>query len=133
MPFLELGDDGLLSRPVVLALEGRGYRRLQLVDEALHVVLELHPPPGRQTQGARLVRVREVVDGAPVRGDIVSGGLLLDVATHRAVPAGARGTEHVEPVAFAPDADAELQRLDGACLADGAATLPETRQREIPR
>jgi hypothetical protein len=74
---------------------------------------------GRQAQGARVLRVVEVVDVTPVIRDGPCGGLLPEETAHHTVFAAARRTEHIEVVARCFHAGAEMNRLHGAVLAKG--------------
>ncbi len=122
---LERALDELAARLVVVALEDRGDRRAQLVDEAAHVLVERLGAARRQPQRARPARVREVVDVDPVVGRALLRGAPLQERPHEAVLAHARRAERVEVVPVAADPDREAHCLLRALLADDAGNLLE--------
>ena len=115
---LELLLDGMLAGEIVLAFERRGDGRAQVLDQALHVAAQRDPATGRQAQRARLVRLGEIVDVAPVGRGRLARGLLLDIAPDQRHLAGARGPEGEQVVSVPPDPDAEADRFHCAVLAD---------------
>ena len=129
LALLELLVDGLVAGPVLVALEDRRNGRLQLLDEALHVTLQLVGHARRQLDRVRPVAVLEVVDVTPVVGNRLPGRAVVDEATHRRVLADRIGTDGEQVVAFAADTDAELDRLDRARLADHVAQVLEIGRR----
>jgi hypothetical protein len=85
--------DGVLAGDVVLALEHRRDRRPQVAYQAFHVTAQAHAPARRQAQRARLVRLGEIVDVAPVRRRRLAGRPFLDIAPNQRHLAGSLGPE----------------------------------------
>ena len=112
-----LSDDALLLL-VLLAFEGMGDGRLQVLDELLHVLAELLGLACRQVDGVRTVRLSEVVDVHPVVGRGARGGLVGQEVVDGARLAGPRGSRGVDVVAVVVDAHAEGHRRDRSVLTD---------------
>jgi hypothetical protein len=113
---------------VFLALEHCRDGALQFRDQLLHVVLQARAHAGGKLDRARLVRLTEIVDVAPVGGL----GLLADPLVEKLADQGAlaaAGLAHdVEVVAGMVHADAEMGRFDGAHLADAVRQVLEFRR-----
>src|SRR4030067_379567 len=83
MIFSRLSCRGAVT--VFPVLERRRDGALEVLQHPLHVLAQLDADPGRKPQRARLVRLVEVVDVAPVGGRLLAGGLLFQKhATHPA-------------------------------------------------
>ena len=113
---LELIVDHPAAIAVVLALEQRGDRGLEVANELLHVRAQLDGRTGRQAQGDRPLRVCEVVDVAEIERRRSTGRRSREELTHHHMLPGARFSEDEKIVARALDADAEARRLDRAPL-----------------
>ena len=103
---------------VVVALERRRYRKLQFLDEMSHVFPEFAALPGRESQRMGPLRVREIVDVAPVRRRAPCFRLFADKAFDQRVPVAANRSQHVNVVTGLTHRDAKANRVDRALLAD---------------
>ncbi len=112
---------------VLLAFECERDGRLQVDDHLVHVPAKLACAAGRDADDVRLVRKAEVVDVHPVIGNRQGGGLPFQEPGHSGGLARARRPESVDVVAIASDADAEIDRRDGACLPDDLDELGKVR------
>ncbi len=115
-PFLEGLIDRLAPFVVGLALEGFRERRPGLVDERVHVLLQLHAESPGEVQEHGTLRILEVVHVAQVVRWRPIGGGLLEVPRHDRVLAGARRPEGVDVVPLMADPDRVLQRGHGPGL-----------------
>ena len=129
---LDVRDQGLLMAlndlfhrldlaAVLVAFEGGPDHPSQILDEILHVPLQLRAPSRGKPKGIGLVLLLEVLDIAPVVGNRGLVRLLLDAAAHERVFSRARGSEHEQVVAPGAHADTESDCLDRAFLADESA------------
>ena len=126
---LELRFDRLLAAAILVALEGRRDRALQLETELRHRLPKYDARRRRQPQRAGALRVGEVVDVAPVVGSRLAGrarGQELPQGGRLADPRWAEG-EDVEP--DAGRGDRQFDRLDGPLLADDRGDLRARRGR----
>ena len=121
----ELLVDALQSGPVLVAIEHRGDRGLQLLDQARHVTLELVAGARGKLQRLGAVRVFEVVDVAPVGGGLLLGRLAVQELADGGVLAQRVGAEREQIEALRADTDTEAQRLDGALLAEDLVEVLE--------
>lgn len=114
---------GLDAVAVLVALEHRGDRRHQLLDEALHVVAEGGSAPAGQVQQARVGGVVEVPHVAPVGWGRALVALFLQQAGDDLVAAAAGVTEHEQVVTLAGDVEPEADRVDRAGVDVGGVEL----------
>ena len=122
---LELLLDRLAPGAVFVALEGRRQGGAQLRDESFHRGRERGAVPRRQFEGAGLLRIVEIVDVAPVgRCRLALRPVAQQILDH-GVPAGAARAEGIDVVPLGLDAQREVERLDGALLADQPGRLIE--------
>ena len=118
LAFLELVLDDPAAGAVFVARKGRAERAAQVVDQSLHRRLQFHALAGGQADGVRLLGFLEVIDVAPVgryRGLLRLG---IDIGAHDPVAANPGGPEREQIVSGLGHAEAELDRLHGAVLAD---------------
>jgi hypothetical protein len=112
-----------------LALERAREARPALVDQPRHLGAEFAAAARRELERRRTVRVREVVDVAPVGRRRLRRGARVQHAAHGRRLPGARGAQDEEVVAGTPHRDAERRRGDGALLTDHAIRRRELRGR----
>ena len=103
---------------VLLRFEDLRDLDLQVVDELLHVLLELDPPPGLKPDRDGIGRIPEVVDVAPVRGDDFRLGLHRDEGANGRGLAGPAVAENIDVEPGALQFQAEIDRVQGPLLAD---------------
>ena len=98
---------------VFIALEGRGDRRADLADKALHVVAQLQPPAARQLQQARMSGIGEIIHITPVdrRHSLVT--LLVEQVIDDGVAPAAWLAKHEKAVTLVRHFEAEVDRGDG--------------------
>jgi len=124
---LDLRLDRLFAAAVALAFEGGRDGSLQLDAELGHRFAQAGPGAGRQAQGLRSLRVREVVDVAPVIRRRHAGGAAsqeLADSCGLADPGRSEG-EHVE--AARGRRDRQVDRLDSPVLADDLVHVRDVR------
>ena len=129
---LELLVDDLAPRPVIVALEGRRQGRAQFPDQPLHRLAQARRTARRQLQAARLLRLVEVVDVAPVRRRRLARRPAPQEIVDQGMLAGAAGAQGIDVVALAAHGDGELDGLDRAVLADQPRRSPRPRPRGRP-
>ena len=118
LPLLEVVLYLLGAVAVLFALEGRRDGCPQVVDELLHVAVELKPARGRQPQSPRRVSLREIIDVAPVRGCGRRRRGLFEISSDERVFAEARRAQHEQVIPVATHADAEVHGVKRTLLAD---------------
>ncbi len=114
--FLDLFFQFMPAGPVFLALKCRRDGHPQVIHQLLDIAPQTNAHAGRQSQHVRLVRLGKIIDITPVGRNRLTGGPLAEKLLNHVVFAGSRRPQHEQVVAFAPDANAELQGLDGARL-----------------
>ncbi len=110
--------DGAAPALVVVAVERRRDRRLQVVDQAAHRRVEFGRATGRQGNRRRPVRLGEVVDLAPVERPRPPRRLGFQQHPDRPLHAGVRGADGEDVEAARADPGAERQCVAGALVAD---------------
>ena len=112
-----LGLDPLDLGTVVVGLERRRNRGLELVDQPSHVLAKLRAAPLRQSERDRPVRFGEVVQVDPV-GVLAALGVAGDRAAHEPGLADAGRAHHEQVVALEFDTDRVRDRLQRSRVAD---------------
>lgn len=125
LALLDLLLQDLPARAVFLALEGRAQGVPNVLDEARHVGLENRAAARVELQDARLARLLEVADVAPVERQRLGLGLFLEEAPRDRVLADALGAQRVDVVARPAHADAEAERLDRPLLSHDLGQILE--------
>ncbi len=115
--FLCLVLDGLELGAVIVTFERRGNRELQLLDQPRHAVRERFTAARRKPEVARLLRVIEVVDVAPVVAGRPARRVFADQRVHQAVPVAAGRPEDEHVVSGVCNFQAEPNGVDRASLA----------------
>ena len=118
VPLLGLLFDFLDAVLVLLQLQRGGNRGLEFLHQLRHVTLQLGAQAGRQAERPGLVRLLEVVDVAPVVGRGFVGGLFAQEVVDGGAFAQPGRAEHEHVVPVPPNADAELDRVQRAGLAE---------------
>ena len=90
----------------------------QFAHQLLHIVAQFDSGACRQSDHARFVRLREIVDVAPVARWRSLAGALLEQVLHQRALATAGRAHHVQVVSLAAHADAELCCIGGTQLPD---------------
>lgn len=116
VPLGELSFDLRGARPVLVALEQRRYRVLQLLHELLHVVAQPRSVPRRQRHRDRPVRLGEVVEVDPVGRDARGRRARGEECVHERALAAPRRPHHEEVVAVALHVHGEPYRVGRASL-----------------
>ena len=114
----ELLFDDLAAGAVFVALEGRGERDAQLVDQLFHRRGEPGALPRREIEPARLLRIGEIVHIAEVGRRRLRRRSAPQQILDQLVAAGAGRPQRVDVVPLLPHAQRELDRLGGAFLAE---------------
>jgi len=113
-------DDAVLLDLVGAAFEGFGHRQAQIVDQLKHVLLEYAPLAGRQRNRLRAVRVRKMIDIAPVfRNSLLRchmGDQVLDIGAL----AGSGRPDDKQVVALGRHVQAKLHGAHSPVLPDDA-------------
>ena len=121
----ELFVDALQPGAVLLAVEDRGNRGLQFLDQPRHVAVKFAAGARRKFQRLGPMRVLEIVDVAPIGGRFLMGRLAVQELAHGGVLAQRVGSEREQVEAVRADADTEAQRLDGPLLAQNVVEVIE--------
>ncbi len=121
LSFLEFFLGFLPARAVILALEGGRDCSQQFLHQPLHIAAQTDCLTRREPQGARSVRLIEVVDVAPVRGDWLGGGLPIEELTDGGAFPRATGPQSEQVVTLSLDANAKMDRIHRPLLADNLA------------
>ncbi len=111
--------------PIFLALECRRQDIFQVFCETFHVLAELDPPPGGELQGSGGAWLFKVVYVAPFGGDRPIGRRGLEGLQDQVTLPDPFRTQRENVVAFLPDPDTELHRLDRSGLPDEVPQMLE--------
>src|SRR3990172_3479839 len=111
------------ASPIFLALECHGQDILQVFCKTFHVLAELDPPPGGELQGSGRAWLFKVVYVAPFEGDRPIGRRGLEGLQDQVTLSDPFRTQRENVVAFLPDPDPELHRLDRSGLPDEIAQM----------